>query len=145
MITLAGRRQASHLLGQWLGLPARRVGCLLHFVALAVTLAAAKVILNTIGVALFLAEEGPQQLPLFYVLLALVAIALAAAAGGMVDRAPRIALGQVVFLSILLGVAALRLPIALQLPAVYYAVLASAHLYEQARRDAGLRRGGHRV
>jgi hypothetical protein len=132
VITLAGRRQAGQALGRWLGLPAGRVGCLLHFAALAVTLAAAKVILNTIGVALFLAEEGPQQLPLFYVLLALVAIALSAAAGGVIDRVPRIALGQGVFLLLLLGVAVLRLPIALQLPAVYYAVLASAHIYEIA-------------
>jgi HEAT repeat protein len=98
--------------------------------ALAVTLAAAKVILSTVGVALFLAKEGPGQLPLFYVLLALVSILLSAAASGLVDRVPKMVLGRVVFLGILLGAAALRLPIALHLPAVYYGVLASAHFYE---------------
>ncbi|MCC2664349.1 MAG: putative transcriptional regulator [Geminicoccaceae bacterium] len=48
----------------------------------------------------------------------------------MVDRAPRITLGRAAFVGTLLGAAALRIPIALDLPAVSYAVLASAHLYE---------------
>ncbi len=43
---------------------------------------------------------------------------------------PRIALGQAAFLGTLLGAASLRLPIALDLPAAYFAVLASAHIYE---------------
>ena len=98
--------------------------------ALAVTLAAAKVILSTAGVALFLAKQGPEQLPPFYVLLAAVSILLSAGFGGIVDRVPRITLAQVAFLGTLLGAASLRVLIALQLPAVYYAVLASAHLYE---------------
>ena len=97
---------------------------------MAVTLAAAKVILSTLGVALFLAKEGPGQLPLFYVLLALVSILLSAAASGVVDRVPKMALGQTAFLGTLLGAAALRLPIALDLPAVSYGVLAIAHFYE---------------
>ena len=98
--------------------------------ALAVTLAAAKVILSTAGVSLFLAKEGPEQLPLFYVLLAAVSILLSAGFGGVVDRVPRITLGQAMFLGTLLGAASLRILIALQLPAVSYALLASAHLYE---------------
>ncbi|MCE3249233.1 MAG: crp 6, partial [Geminicoccaceae bacterium] len=98
--------------------------------ALAITLAAAKVILSTAGVALFLAKEGPAQLPLFYLLLAAVSILLSAGLGGVVDRAPRITLGRAAFVGTLLGAAALRIPIALDLPAVSYAVLASAHLYE---------------
>ncbi len=97
---------------------------------LAVTLAAAKVILNTIGVALFLAKEGAAQLPLFYILLAAAAILLSVASGGMIDRVPRLALGQAVFLGMLLGAPALRIPIALGLPGVYYLLLASAHIYE---------------
>ena len=112
------------------GLSGARLHCLLHFMGLAATLSVAKVILSTIGVALFLAKQGPQQLPLFYVLLALVAIALSVASGGVVDRLPRIALGQIAFLGVLLGAASLRLLIALEVPAVYYAVLASAHIYE---------------
>ncbi len=127
---MAVRRQAGTALRPRFGLPAARLGSLLHFMALAVTLAAAKVILNTIGVALFLANEGAAQLPLFYVLLAAAAILLSVVSSGVIDRVPRIALGQAVFLGLLLGAAALRIPIALHLPAVYYAVLASAHIYE---------------
>ena len=97
---------------------------------LAVTLAAAKVMLSTLSVALFLVEEGPGQLPLFYVILALVSIVLSAAASGLVDRVPKMALGQTVFLATVVGAAALRLPIALDVPAVSYGVLASAHFYE---------------
>ncbi len=80
--------------------------------------------------ALFLAKEGPGQLPLFYVLLAAAAILLSAASSGVIDRVPRIALGQTAFLGTLLGAAALRIPIGFDLPAAYYAVLASAHIYE---------------
>jgi hypothetical protein len=115
---------------RWFGLAGARLSCLRHFMALAITLAAAKVILSTAGVALFLAKEGPAQLPLFYLLLAAVSILLSAGLGGVVDRAPRITLGRAAFVGTLLGAAALRIPIALDLPAVSYAVLASAHLYE---------------
>ncbi len=112
------------------GLARHRRPALLHFMALAGTLAAAKVILSTIGVALFLAKEGPGQLPLFYVLLAAGAILLSAASSGVIDRVPRLGLGQTAFLGTLLGAAALRVPIALDLPGVYYLLLASAHIYE---------------
>jgi len=115
---------------RWFGLAGERLSCLLHFLALAITLAAAKVVLSTIGVALFLAKEGPGQLPLFYLLLALASILLSAAFSGVVDRVPRITLGQVAFLGSLLAAASLHIPIALHLPAVYYALLASAHIYE---------------
>ena len=102
--------------------------------ALAGTLAAAKVILSTIGVALFLAKEGPAQLPLFYVLLAAGAILLSAASSGVIDRVPRIALGQVAFLGTLLGAAALRVPIALDLPGgVLSAAGERAHLRDRPR------------
>ena len=108
----------------------QRRPALLHFMALAGTLAAAKVILSTIGVALFLAKEGPAQLPLFYVLLAAGAILLSAVSSGVIDRVPRIGLGQTAFLGTLLGAAALRIPIAFDLPGTYYLLLASAHIYE---------------
>jgi hypothetical protein len=113
-----------------LGMAGERLTCLLHLMGLAATLAAAKVILSTVGVALFLAKEGPEQLPLFYVLLALVAIALSSAFTGVVDRLPRIRLAQAAFLGTLVGAAALRVPIALDVPGAYHALLASAHIYE---------------
>jgi HEAT repeat protein len=122
--------QVSPALQRWFVLPSARTTCLLHFMALAVTLSAAKVILNTAAAALFLAKEGPGQLPLFYVLLALVAILLSLAFAGVIDRVPRIRLGQAAFFGILLGVGLLRDPIALGVPGVYYALLASAHIYE---------------
>ena len=107
-----------------------RLTCLLHLMGLAITLSAAKVILSTIGVALFLAKEGPERLPLFYILLAAVAILLSSAFTGVVDRLPRIRLAQAAFLGTLLGAAALRGLIALDVPGVYHALLASAHIYE---------------
>ena len=55
---------------------------------------------------------------------------LSAAAGAVIDRVPRIALGQMAFLGTLLGAASLRLLIGFDLPAVYYALLASAHIFE---------------
>jgi hypothetical protein len=115
---------------QRFGLARHRLPVLLHFMALAVTLATAKVMLSTVGVALFLAKVGPGRLPLFYLMLAATAILLSAAASGAIDRLPRITLGRAAFLGTLLGAAALRLPIAFNLPAAYYAVLASAHIYE---------------
>ena len=42
---------------RWFGLAGERLTCLLHFMVLAVTLAAAKVMLSTLSVALFLVEE----------------------------------------------------------------------------------------
>jgi hypothetical protein len=123
-------RHAAQSAGRGLGLPAGRLGCLFHFMALALTLAAAKIILNTAGVALFLAKVGPDRLPLFYVMLAAAAILISAASSGIIDRVPRITLGRTAFLGTLLGAAALRVPIAFDLPAAYYAALASAHIYE---------------
>ncbi len=130
MIALDFQQQARRAAQRWLGLPAGRLGCLLHFMALAVTLAAAKVMLNTIAAARFLAKEGPGQLPLFYLLLAAAAILLSAASSGAIDRVRRIRLGQAAFLGTLLVAAALRFAIWLQIPGAYYALLASAHIYE---------------
>jgi nitrate/nitrite transporter NarK len=94
------------------------VRCLYHFLGLAVTLSIAKVILSTLGTALFLAKEGPQELPRFYVLLAVVAILLSAAAGGVFDRQPRIVLAQIAVLGGQLGAAPRRLRFAFVVPAV---------------------------
>ncbi|HET6519583.1 MAG TPA: hypothetical protein VFG47_07145, partial [Geminicoccaceae bacterium] len=107
-----------------------RLRCLLHLMGLAATLSAAKVILSTAGVALFLAKEGPERLPVFYIVLALVAVLMSAGFAGVVDRLPKIRLAQTAFLATLLGAAALRVPIALDAPGVYHALLASAHVYE---------------
>ena len=129
-MTPSAPQRAISALERRLGFTGRRLECLLHFMALAATLAAAKVILSTVGVALFLAKEGPERLPGFYVLLALLAITLSFAFTGVVDRAPRIRLAQAAFFVTLLGAACLRLPVGLDVPGVYHALLASAHVYE---------------
>ncbi len=107
-----------------------RVPCLLHFAALAATLAISRVLLNTIGTTLFLYHEGPGRLPLFYIVLAVVTVLLSFGLSRVIDHLPRIRLAQVVFGGCLLGAAALRWPIALDAPGVYFVLLASAHLYE---------------
>ena len=112
------------------GMPRDRVACLLHFAALAATLAIARVLLNTIGATLFLVHEGPDRLPLFYIVLAVVTVLLSFGLSRVIDRLPRIRLAQAVFGGCLLGAAALRWPVALDAPGVYFVLLASAHIYE---------------
>ena len=56
---------------------------------------AAKVFLNTVAFALFLANEGPAQLPRFYLVLALAAIVLSIALGTVVDRVPKLNLARI--------------------------------------------------
>ena len=111
-------------------MPLERISCLFHFAALAATLATARVLLNTIGATLFLFHEGPARLPLFYVVLAGVTVLLSFGLSLVIDRLPRIRLAQAVFAGCLLGAAALRWPIALDAPGVYFVLLASAHIYE---------------
>jgi hypothetical protein len=50
---------------RWIGLPAARARCVGYFLAIAATLAAANVLLATIGVTLFVAEQGAAGLPPF--------------------------------------------------------------------------------
>lgn len=107
-----------------------RVACLVHFAALAATLAIARVLLNTIGTTLFLYHEGPGRLPLFYIILAVVMVVLSFGLSRVIDHMPRIRLAQVVFAGCLLGAAAMRWPIALDAPGVDFVLLASAHIFE---------------
>ncbi|MGH6916802.1 MAG: hypothetical protein ACREJ0_03765, partial [Geminicoccaceae bacterium] len=110
--------------------PQPRIARLLHFAALAATLAVARVLLNTIGATLFLFHEGPARLPLFYFVLAVVTVLLSVGLSLVIDHLPRIGLAQAVFAGCLLGAAALRWAVALDLPGVYFVLLASAHIYE---------------
>ena len=111
-------------------MPRARLVCLLHFVALATTLAVARVLLNTIGATLFLVHEGTERLPLFYIVLAATMVLLSFGLSRVIDRLPRIRLAQAVFAGCLLGAASLRWPVALDAPGVYFVLLASAHIYE---------------
>ena len=113
-------------LQRWLGLPAARARCVGHFLGIAVTLAAAKVLLSTIGVTLFVAEQGAAGLPPFYAAFAAVAILLSFGLSSIIDRVPKVRLAQIVFGGLLVGTAALRVPLALEVPGVGFALLASA-------------------
>jgi hypothetical protein len=115
---------------RWIRLPAARARCVCHFLGIAATLAAAKVLLSTIGVTLFVAEQGAAGLPPFYVAFAAIAILLSFGLGSIIDRAPKVRLAQIIFAGLLVGTAALRLLLALNVPGVSFALLASATAFE---------------
>jgi len=117
-------------LQRWIGLPAARAHCVGHFLALAAVLAAAKVLLATIGVTLFVAEQGAAGLPPFYVGFAAVAIVLSFGLSSIIDRVAKVRLAQFTFAGLLVGTAALRLLLALEVPGVSFALLASATAFE---------------
>lgn len=116
----------------WLGLPRERVRFARRFIGIAITLAAAKVFLNTVAFALFLANEGPLQLPRFYLLLALAAILLSIALGTVVDRLPKLHLARITLVGIMLTAGAGKLMIAAGMPGAYFIVLATAFIFEIA-------------
>jgi hypothetical protein len=117
-------------LQRWIGLPAARARCVGHFLAIAATLAATKVLLSTIGVALFVADQGAAGLPPFYLGFAALAILLSFGLSSIIDRAPKVLLAQITFGGLLVGTAALRLLLALEVPGVSFALLASATAFE---------------
>jgi hypothetical protein len=117
-------------LQRWIRLPAARARCVCHFLGIAATLAAAKVLLSTIGVTLFVAEQGAAGLPPFYLAFAAIAILLSFGLSAIIDRAPKVRLAQITFAGLLVGTAALRLLLALDVPGVSFALLASATAFE---------------
>jgi HEAT repeat protein len=124
--------RAPFSLQYWLGLPRERVRFARRFIGIAVTLAAAKVFLNTVAFALFLANEGPGQLPRFYLVLALAAIVLSIGLGIVVDRMPKLHLARITLVMIMLASAAGKLMLAAGLPGAYFAILATAFIFEIA-------------
>ncbi len=129
---MPGAAAASRAFGlqRWIGLPAARAHCVCHFLGIAATLAAAKVLLSTIAVTLFVAEQGAAGLPPFYVAFAAIAIVLSFGLGAIIDRAAKVRLAQITFAVLLGGTAALRLLLALEVPGVSFALLASATAFE---------------
>jgi hypothetical protein len=117
-------------LQRWIRLPAARARCVGHFLGIAATLAAAKVVLSTIGVTMFVAEQGAAGLPPFYVAFAAIAILLSFGLSSIIDHAPKVRLAQITFAGLLVGTAALRLLLALDVPGVSFALLASATAFE---------------
>jgi hypothetical protein len=116
----------------WLGLPRERMRIVRRFVAIAITLAAAKVFLNTVGFALFLANEGPAQLPRFYVVLALVAITLSAVLGVVVDRLPKLGVARATLVAILVLAGTGKWMIDADVAGSYFIILSSAFIFEIA-------------
>jgi hypothetical protein len=119
-------------LQSWLALPRDRVRIVRRFIAMAITLAAAKVFLNTVGFALFLANEGPSQLPRFYLVLALVAIALSAVLGVVVDRVPKLGIARTTLVAILMLAGTGKWMIDADLAGAYFIILCSAFIFEIA-------------
>ena len=119
-------------LQSWLGLRRDRGRIVRRFIGIAITLAAAKVFLNTVGFALFLANEGPSELPRFYLVLALVAITLSAALGGVVDRLPKLAIARATLVAILVLAGTGTWMIDADLPGAYFIILCSAFIFEIA-------------
>ncbi len=117
-------------LQRWIRLPAARARCVCHFLGIAATLAAAKVLLSTIGVAQFVSEQGAAGLPPFYVGFAAIAILLSFGLGSIIDRVPKVRLAQLTFAALLGGTAALCIPLALGVPGIGFALLASATAFE---------------
>jgi hypothetical protein len=116
----------------WLGLGRDRVRIVRRFIGIAITLAAAKVFLNTVGFALFLANEGPSQLPRFYLVLALVAITLSAALGVVVDRLPKLGIARATLVAILMLAGTGKWMIDADVAGAYFVILSSAFIFEIA-------------
>jgi hypothetical protein len=114
----------------WLGLPRERVRFARRFIGIAITLAAAKVFFNTVAFALFLANEGPSQLPRFYLLLAIAAILLSIALGLVVDRVPKLGLARTTLVMIMFTAAAGRWMIDADVAGAYFIILATAFIFE---------------
>ncbi len=119
-------------LQHWLGLPRDRMRIVRRFLGIAITLAAAKVFLNTVGFALFLTNEGPSQLPRFYVVLALAAITLSAALGVVVDRLPKLAIARATLVALLVLAGTGTWMIGADVAGAYFIILASAFIFEIA-------------
>lgn len=103
-----------------------------RFLLAAALLSAIKIVLYTVGTTLFLAREGVESLPAFYVLLALVAILASTWLTAIVDQVPRFALFRTFLLLTAASVLALRAAVTAEAPGVYYAALVSAHLFDIA-------------
>lgn len=116
----------------WLGLPRDRMRIVWRFIGMAITLAAAKVFLNTVGFALFLTNEGASQLPRFYLVLALAAITLSAALGVVVDRVPKLRIARATLVAILILAGMGKWMIDADIAGAYFIILSSAFIFEIA-------------
>jgi HEAT repeat protein len=131
-VSIPADLRAPFSLQYWLGLPRERVRFARRFIGIAITLAAAKVFLNTVAFALFLANEGPAQLPRFYLLLALAAIVLSIGLSMVVDRLPKLHLARITLVMIMLAAGAGKLMIAAGVTGAYFVILATAFIFEIA-------------
>jgi hypothetical protein len=119
-------------LEHWLRLPAERVRIVRRFIGIALILAAAKVFLNTVGFALFLANEGPSELPRLYLLLAIAAIALSTPLGLVVDRMPKLHVARATLVAIMTIAGLGKVMIAADVAGSYFVILATAYIFEIA-------------
>jgi hypothetical protein len=117
----------TRLLRHLVPLAGDRLACAVHFFLLAAVLSAANVMLGAIASALFLVERGPDELPLFYLMLAAASIPLASALSMVIDRWSRIRLFQGLMLVSAAFSVALWLLAPLGLPAVPHAIYLASY------------------
>lgn len=106
-----------------LKLPTDRVRRLGLFIGLAVVMISAHALARTVAEAVFLANVGPQALPLYFVLVGIGSVPIAAGATRLIDRMPRTVLyaaSQVAMAALVVGIRGL---IGVGSPWVYYATL----------------------
>ena len=109
-----------------------RLACAIQFFCLATTFSAANAVLGTIAWAVFLAERGPDELPLFYLALAALSIPLASALSTVIDRWSRIRIFQGLMVGLAVVAVVLWLLGPLRLPAVPYAIYLTSHILDIA-------------
>ena len=103
---------------------------LAHFLLLAVSLLTANILSVTLAETLFLSNAGSERMPMYYLLLAVISMPMAAGTASLVDRYSRPQLLR----ALLLVSAGLAIGLRLLLPtgtmAVYYAVYICFSLFE---------------
>ncbi len=106
-----------------LSVPVDRVRRLGLFIGLAVVMISAHALARTVAEAVFLANPGPEALPLYFVLVGIGAVPIAAGATRIIDRMPRTALYAASQLAMALVVVGIRLLITTGATPVYYVAL----------------------
>lgn len=120
----------NQILEQRLGLLPEKFRRLAHFLCLALSLVTANVLGITLAESLFLSNAGAARLPVFYVLLAVVSIPIAAAFSQLVDRLRRLQLLRYLLLTSIVLVLGMRALVGWQNVSVYYFIYIGLSLIE---------------
>ena len=110
-------------LARRLSLPVSRVRRLALFLGLGVAVMSAHALARTAAEAIFLANVGPEALPLYFILVGVGTVPIAVGASRLIDRMPRTTLFAASLVALAVSVLVLRLLVATATPAAYYAAL----------------------